>query len=753
MRKIFTPAYITLLLFLLVSSYDLKGITYSFSGSSGSAAPFITTNILIAPSRMDDFDTLIHFSGFNFYVDGINYNGAVLSANGWIALVPSNVTSLPSYFFSGLPVNNLSAYTGGYPLFAPLWDDDSCDILQYGITSNVLTVKWVIKWDKTYTGNYSSLIWMTLDGNTGIVTFNYSNTSYTPPPSVSASIGITGICNGTFYSVTPDNIPANSTVSTTAEDSLVNWKPVNAKYVFTPSSSVLIWVGVADTLYDNGINWNNCSGPDCSVNAHIGITANGNMPTVRSDQSVKDLIIDSGATLRILSPYTLSICGNLVNNGTFICEPGSDVSFTGQGTQTISGNFTGNNSFASLNISKSSGELILNDDIDVTQNFSMPNFPDTFNINGKYMKVGGDFLAKNITGITSSTLEFNGIFSQTFTANNSHLNNVIINMITGKIYLSGIYGNMIIDSTLFMNSGNIVTSPSQEVSILRATPSAIQNYSENSFIDGRLRRAVYSASMDFPVGDSLVLNMSHNGYELANINFTTNTNIHDLLAWFNPWGVMPGVGPAGPDSCSGNLVEYDNHAFYDNGYWAFENDDVNFNGEYDVTLYNTGGTNSSGIYYFTIATAPRTFNPNVSSSWNLYADCDPSATLQVDKRNNFNPSPYNQASSFNHFYATALGAWAGQVSVNELNDAPELIPYPNPVISGDGINIYSGYSGEFNFELYDAEGNLIGRKIINLNYGNNEISVDIFNKGLSRGIYEVRITSNDLIRNCKLIVD
>src|SRR5690242_14408751 len=118
MRKKFTIVTLAFsLLFLFTLSEKANAIAYTFSGSNSVTLPGSLSGIAISPSRIDDFDTLIFPAGFNYYIDGINYNKVVLSANGWIALVPSTVISLPTYFYSGLPINSLSTYAGGYPLF------------------------------------------------------------------------------------------------------------------------------------------------------------------------------------------------------------------------------------------------------------------------------------------------------------------------------------------------------------------------------------------------------------------------------------------------------------------------------------------------------------------------------------------------------------------------------------------------------------------------------------------------------------
>jgi hypothetical protein len=739
----------TLLLIFALTSKCVFSVTYSFTGSSPSDSVNGTfQNVIIPVWNQDNFDTLLHPFAFNFYLDGINYTGIIVSANGWVALVNSITSYMPPYFASGLPNNSLSTYAGGLPLFAPLWDDHSANYISTQFVNNKLTVRWSIKWDKNYSGNFSNLIWIIFDCTTGIVTFNYSNAIYTPSNTVSASIGIAGLCNGQFYSVTPDNIPANSAVSTTAEDSLVTYKPYDAKYTWSPvANPPLSWTGSADTLYDNGTNWGSCLSPDCLTDATIDTTPSGNMPTVRSNQSVRNLTIMPGATLHILAPNTLSVCGNFNNNGRLIADPGSAINFTGSGNQHVSGLLTDSNSFANMSISKSSGQLILMTDIDVMNNLSGAVTTDTFNMNGMHVRLAGDFNLKNIIDFGGSILEFIGGNNQMFTTDNSHLTHVIVNKIAGNIYL---HSNMIIDTLLSLIKGNIATSAGYEVSILLNNALAMQNYSRDSYIDGRLRRKLWLGDIEFPVGDSLVPNQGNDkGYELATIAFTSSTVISDLVAWFNIWPLAsPPSGPVNPDICLIDSVSYHTSPLYDNGYWAFEKNSATYNGAYNVLLYNTGGSNLSTGGFWTVATAPLIFNPALSSSWTIYGDCSPTSTLQQTKRDSLN-NPADPNESFNLYYVTAQGSWLGQVPVNEIEKNSELYIKNNPITDISDLKINSGISEEVNFQLTTPEGQILCKQKIKLKPG--EFSIPGI-KSLSTGLYLINISNQTRICNLKLLI-
>lgn len=240
--KILLPAILLLFFSSLKTMPQLaSGIPFQFFAVD-SISPALTPTLINLSTRQahfrDEFDTLLTIPfAFDFEFACERYSKIILSTNGWLALAPISMTSLPPYFSnSALPNNSLSTYSGGIPLIAPLWDDDSCTALYYGIQANILTVKWLLKWDKTNTGTYTSLVWVVLNPNTGTIEFNYSNAAYVASQTASASIGIAGVCEGDFYSVTPDTINSLSFIDSIFENVSINTKPINARYIFTPSN-------------------------------------------------------------------------------------------------------------------------------------------------------------------------------------------------------------------------------------------------------------------------------------------------------------------------------------------------------------------------------------------------------------------------------------------------------------------------------------------------------------------------------------
>ena len=444
---------------------------------------------------------------------------------------------------------------------------------------------------------------------------------------------------------------------------LNNWNSAaNAGYTLnwgaTPIStaaSTAIWTGLTDNLFTTSTNWGDCGGtPACGIDAIVNPTLNGRQPNVIGSQGVKNITINAGATLTLAAGATLTVCGNFTNYGNLVCNPGSTILFIGTTAQTITGNLTGVNAFANLSVLKTVNSVTLAANIDVRENFATLSATSVFNIGGKYMKVAGNFTNNTspttFTGIAGSRVEFNGTGNQFLNningATGITMNRVIMNKTGGKLYLNSANSTLNIDSILTLTSGNIVTRnfANTEVFVKWGSTPAIVGHSALSYIDGKLRRAVYTGtglslpySLDYPVGDSLGVG----GYELANVTFTSGTVIPDILGYFSPWpgAIPPALGPLA-NECM--IATYDALPFFNHGFWTFSKTNVSpFNGIYKLAMNNTGHTNSSGSGW-TIAKADIAANPLLTASWSLIGQCVISSTQFNTQRVNINGvNPYS----------------------------------------------------------------------------------------------------------------
>ncbi|MDW8209486.1 MAG: LamG-like jellyroll fold domain-containing protein [Cytophagales bacterium] len=105
------------------------------------------------------------------------------------------------------------------------------------------------------------------------------------------------------------------------------------------------------------------------------------------------------------------------------------------------------------------------------------------------------------------------------------------------------------------------------------------------------------AYYDFEEGSGSVINHYNatcpvnKQYQLANVNFTTASNVDNLLAYFNEHTVVPTLGGL-PNMCSANF----NCQMLNHGYWTINayntsGNQVTTSGNYQMTLYNRHYTN------------------------------------------------------------------------------------------------------------------------------------------------------------------
>lgn len=477
----------------------------------------------------------------------------------------------------------------------------------------------------------------------------------------------------------------------------INWMGTN---IVTPANPTLTWNGSVDTTFETGGNWNCYSPFVCANDVVIPFSAGiPYQPTISTNQNIHSLSILAGASLRIKTGVTLSLCGNLSNYGTLIMEPNSTILFTGAEIQTITGSLVGGNSFANLAVNKSAGSVTCNNNLDILESFSTQTLASVFNINGKYMRVGRDFSnfsgTATFTGYPTSTVEFNGNVNQYFTNQNGSitLNRVFMNKPSGKLYLTGANSSMNVDSILGMTNGWIVTrsSPNLEVFVKSNSAASIAGAGPLSFVDGKLRRKVYAGSpltlpfsVNFPVGDSL------KGYELANITYRTSTVVPDILCFFTSWaGPVPASGPVASECL---IATYSTLPVFNHGYWTFYRpNNTNFNGSYKVTLYNNAFTNNAGMGW-TVAYTDTASDPLNPASWGLIGKCVISSTAINTQRDSINV-PASLTTTFNMRFATVQTGTPLPI---------ELISF-TAVPAGEGVMTKWTTASETNNEFFDVE--------------------------------------------------
>ncbi|MEO8151281.1 MAG: T9SS type A sorting domain-containing protein [Bacteroidia bacterium] len=371
--------------------------------------------------------------------------------------------------------------------------------------------------------------------------------------------------------------------------------PVN----YTPNPGYVVWSGGIDNDWFKAPNWGGCAIPSCNIDAVIP-PSSANMPVINAAGAFcKSITINPSASLTINSGYSLQLCGNYTNNGSFIGQNNSTVVFNNANiAQSMNGNMVGGSSFYNVTVTKTGSVVNLNQNADMRGTFTISNATSNFDATGKYHRVAGNFLNSGsyISG-AGGTLELYGTAAQNY-QNSGTINNLTMNHTGAGVTLLtnatlGINGN------LLLTNGKIITTPSFEVIVGNRVSSACNIGNTASYVQGFLRRYINATGpYDFPVGHVAA------GYQRAQIEFKSATTIDYLKSSFDPYGaVPPGIGG---NECG---ISYTQPAL-NNGYWTIAASPAANagSGTYDATLFNLGYSNAASGW---------TVMRNPGAGWNL----------------------------------------------------------------------------------------------------------------------------------------
>lgn len=446
--------------------------------------------------------------------------------------------------------------------------------------------------------NYSGL------GVTGCFSNTVNNAPAAYPGFGSAFETLVNVAVGEVYVLVVSNF-SNSTSGFTLSFNATS--PIN----YTSAGSTITWSGGTNTAWNLASNWGGCTPPNCTIDASI-VPGSASQPVISASTSVKNLTINNGATLTINSGVTLSVCGDYINNGNLMASPNSTLLFNnGSTVQTIDGALVNADKFGNLTITKTGGQVNLQQNIDLGGSLTLSNNTSVLNTNGKYIKISGNVTnaAGNTTlaGIGSTgTMEFTGTSSQNYNQGSSNLdlNTVIMNHSGTGVNLLSMMNIKSLSGSLTLTNGKIITGVNELV-IANTTPGSCSAGNVNSFVSGNLRRSLQATgNYSFPLGNAT------KGYQLATINFTSPTLIGNLLGRFDSWPSTPPI--VGGSDCSNNYTL----AAEDNGYWTITADANPTSGSYTATLYPIGATNTAAASAWTIMKAP-----NLAGVWAFDGTC------------------------------------------------------------------------------------------------------------------------------------
>ena len=279
-------------------------------------------------------------------VSNLGLSGSI----GWFRML-GNTSDVNFKFINNTVVNNLSSGTG------QSLDATSNAILGIGKSSSsngVLNAEVAnnIFWNNKTTGNvlarsitdlyevavtsvnvYNSIDEANFNDNSITSTTNTSNSN----PVFTSSTDFT-LQDGSPALNSGDNskIPAGITTDLAGNQRIINTNVDMGTYENT--TLITTWIGSLFNSWSMASNWSN-GVPTSTTNAIIPNVGN-NWPAIRSvSMAVRNLDIQIGATLEIQAGKTLTIEGDLTQNGTFNISGGTSLS--NQGSLILNGNYSG----------------------------------------------------------------------------------------------------------------------------------------------------------------------------------------------------------------------------------------------------------------------------------------------------------------------------------------------------------------------------------------------------------------------------
>ncbi|SMD34594.1 Por secretion system C-terminal sorting domain-containing protein [Reichenbachiella faecimaris] len=182
-------------------------------------------------------------------------------------------------------------------------------------------------------------------------------------------------------------------------------------YSLDSEVSEFVWTGGAgSTDWNDANNWSTCSVPS-STDDIIVPGSLGFYPVVDQNRTANYINIASGASMD-LNGFDLNVTGDFKNDGAFNANNGA-VIFSGSGEQNIKG--VGALSFFDMEVNKPDGEIILNKNLDVTNELTLTSGIVQLNDNSMTITATGSIVGGSASSFfvttSSSCLTQNGIGS------------------------------------------------------------------------------------------------------------------------------------------------------------------------------------------------------------------------------------------------------------------------------------------------------------------------------------------------------
>lgn len=378
------------------------------------------------------------------------------------------------------------------------------------------------------------------------------------------------------------NISAQASGNDIAIDDIVVYACASVSSPPFVVANVPYWRGISSDWF-NLDNWGtSCALPSCSDDVFIPLLPSGRVyPVINNNgANARSVEIRAGARLTINPGFNLNVCGNFDVWGSLTANSNSTVTFTGaMNPALVRGNVSGTNRLMNVVVNKANATdtVRLTGATDVLGNFTITQ--GHFKTGGHSMSLSGNFN----TAAAGTYLPENGSLSLVGNSNTSvsitgtaSFHTLTIQKTSATNTVTFNPASTLVSNRLNLNSGRAITTGTNQIFVSNPAPGSVAGHSVNSYVRGRLRRAVSgTGSYDYPVGDAT-------RYQLINVNVTSAlTPTASVLGYFNS-ATAPGTSPTLTEA--GKYYEY----VCQNGYWTLTPNVQPSSGLYDVTIYPDG---------------------------------------------------------------------------------------------------------------------------------------------------------------------
>ena len=341
-----------------------------------------------------------------------------------------------------------------------------------------------------YVGKPVEIKWQQTTTSFSDISYKFTNISG------SRSINTTGANSALGKNTTPIEVAADAEeirgILTITEDDTELKCHADYNIVKTVSQDYL-WKGETSD-WNEPTNWWAGSTPTTAKNVRV-MNGVSNMPEISVAANAKDIIIGSEASVTV-SDNTLTVAGNIENEGSFNATDGT-VAFT-SGTHSVSGN----NTFANLN------------------NIGTVNFSSTSTVTGNITNTGTINGSIKLAGDEQQSINGNGNYS------NVEIDNANGVSVSESINIAG---------TLALRNGTVTVANTKEIVFGTSAATTCNDAATSAYVEGAMRKNGSSA-FTFPAGHNgqrakvgiTPINASNDTYFTVKYNSVARENAEEI---------------------------------------------------------------------------------------------------------------------------------------------------------------------------------------------------------------------------------